>query len=144
MSKAEDIGKELALISGSSKLLLAEEVVEWARKNKSSALYSQFTWNDGEAAEQYRLGQARAVIRLYVVAGTDERKFISLSIDRKNEGGGYRKTDYVMKTPALRTIALRDAVAELRRVQRHYADLKELSEVYAALDRVADKMKLAA
>jgi hypothetical protein len=144
MTKAEQIAQEIAQIKGRSQVLLAEEVVEWARAHKASALHGCFTWNDGEAAEQYRLMQARRVLQLYVVPGTSERRFISLSVDRKKEGGGYRAVEAVMSTPSLREIALRDALAELRRVQRRYAELRELAEVYAAIDRAASTLKLGA
>ncbi|HUD75319.1 MAG TPA: hypothetical protein VMQ76_09630, partial [Terracidiphilus sp.] len=46
-------------------LLLPEKVVEAARP-VSSPLHSWFEWNDNKAAENYRIWQARQLIRVTV------------------------------------------------------------------------------
>lgn len=136
MTKDELIARELDQIKGRSQLLLPEEVVEWAQQHKTSALHTCFTWDDTEAARQYRLGQARRVLALRIIPGTQQRQLVSLSIDRVKDGG-YRSIETVMKQPDLRKVLLRDALAAFNQVRKRYADLKELADVYAALDKVS-------
>ena len=45
--------------------LLPEKIVEFAR-SANTALHSAFTWDDGAAAERWRLHQARQVVRAAV------------------------------------------------------------------------------
>lgn len=124
---------ELRQVRGDLPLLRAEDVVEWARKNKRSALHTQFNWNDRDAAERYRIDQARALIRLIVIPGTRRSRYVSLTIDRV-DSGGYRDVEIVMRSSALRAVRLRDALLELNRIRQKYAELEELTAVFAAID----------
>ncbi len=120
-------------------ILMPASVVEFA-KNPETALHSQFEWDDGAAAQEYRIWQARHVIRLNVtVTGADTepvRAFVSLSSDRGGLGG-YRSTVDVIENDLQREIMLADALAELRRVQRKYKGLTALRKVWEALDDAA-------
>ena len=42
------------------------DVVDYARKNKSSELHGRFNWNVSEAAREHWLWQARQIIRVHV------------------------------------------------------------------------------
>lgn len=119
-------------------LIKAEEIVEWARTHKKSALHSKFEWDDTKAAHEYRLWQARELL-IEVVNEKGRRELVSLSIDRQNPGGGYRFLTNVMGDDYLKEIALQDALKELRRVQEKYQHLKELASVFRAVDRVVKK-----
>ena len=111
-------------------------VVAFAR-DPETALHSKFTWDDGEAAEAWRLHQARRVLSVYVtvIAANTEpvRTFVSLTSDRK-AGGGYRLTVDVLADESLREQMIIDAVAELKRVRVKYKHLNELAEVWTAVD----------
>lgn len=131
---------ELLIVDG---VLRPEDVVDFAR-DSSTALHSQFEWNEGEAARQYRLEQARRVIRVHVNVELADvapiRAYVSLSTDRKN-GGGYRTTTSVMSDSQLYEQMLRDALGELVSMQRKYARLKELGKVFRAVDEAAVKQQ---
>lgn len=133
---SEAIEKELDALK-SRGVIHPEKVVEWAQKHPASALHGEFEWDDSEAAVQYRIWQARRLIALHIVTETGERKTISLSIDRSN-GGGYRDIEDVARAPDLRAVMLADALADLRRVQAKYRQLKELAGVFEEIER-ADK-----
>lgn len=113
--------------------LKPEDVVEAARA-KSSPLHDHFTWDDSEAAQRYRLYEARQLIRVTLTYVGDDRTpmrvFVSLTPDRKAEGGGYRPTASVLVNAKQRAQLLADALAEMERFQAKYATLKELSEVF--------------
>jgi len=122
-------------------ILHAEHVVETAR-NPKSVLHSRFQWDDTVAAEQWRLHQARQLIQVVVTVlpGTkvETNAFISLSPDR-SVGGGYRLAVDVMAQAQWRNQMLADALSELNRIQKKYAELRQLSEVFEAIRSVKRK-----
>lgn len=132
------VQEELEALKGGDQKIHAENVVKWAQSHKQSALYREFEWDNSEAAQQYRLGQARRLIQLHIVDSGGERAAISLSIDR-GKGGGYRMISDVARTKRLREVMLLDALAELRRIRRKYDRLSELAKVFSAIDEVDKK-----
>ena len=119
------------------------DVVE-AAADESSPLHDCFTWDDGEAAHQYRLIEARNLLRVYVVRpdaeeGPTVRAFVSLTSDRVEKGGGYRAIADVMSDQELYSQMLSDAVVQLRNVQKKYKAIKELASVWSAVDDVERK-----
>jgi hypothetical protein len=144
MKKENIIAAELRRIANENDgILKPEDVVEAARP-KDSPLHSQFEWSNTEAANKWRIHQARNLIRVTVewlnVPGKAEpveiRPFVSLTPDRKNEGGGYRDTLVVLRSKESREQLLADALAELRAIEDKYAALQELAEVFAAARKV--------
>ena len=111
--------------------LRAEYVLERA-KVKSSALHSCFTWDDGEAAERYRLEEAHRLIRVVVALvpelKTEEpvRVFVSLRGDR-TPVGGYRAMVNVLADSDLRARLLEEALADMKIFELRYARLSELA-----------------
>lgn len=116
------------------------DVVDAARE-ESSPLHGWFNWDDSEAAHQYRLLQARNLLRVYVIVDTPEsnpvRALVSLTTDRNNPGGGYRAIADVMGDQELRDQLLRDAFVQLGNLRKKYQHLQELAAVWAALDEAA-------
>ena len=129
-------------IANGGELVPPEQVVEFARRNRRSALHAEFEWDDTAAAQQYRLEQARRIIRLNInVLPTENGNvtvpmYVSLTSDRRT-GGGYRTLESVMNNDDLREQLLEQALTELQRVRRKYQTLQELTPVFSALDRVA-------
>lgn len=125
--------------------LRAEDVVSAARA-KASPLHSKFTWENNVAAHQYRLWQARTLIRVTVQFigpkedQTSVRVFVSLSSDRTNrDGGGYRSLVSVMSNQQQRAQLLEDAFEEMKLFREKYAGLQELVKVFAAMRKVQRK-----
>lgn len=121
------------------------DVVERAR-DPESAMHGWFEWDESAAAQEFRLYQARKLLRVHVTVEQREdsptRAFVSLSSDRKVEGGGYRALDDVMSDEALRAQLLRDALAELRCAQQKYRHLKQLSGVWKAVEEAEGQNEL--
>jgi len=124
-------------------VLLCENILTYAR-NPKTKLHDWFNWDDTEAAHQYRLEQARLLLRVTVEllprANVEYRAFISLTDDQKRKGGGYRITADVMSDSNLRGQLLAQAMDELERFQAKYATINELSEIFAAFRRVKSKV----
>lgn len=137
MTKREQIVNELEALRRNG-LILPEVVVEWAREHPFSALHDQFEWDDAEAAHEYRMWQARKVIAINIVSEDGERRVVSLSIDRK-VAGGYRDVETVLKDDELRKVLVRDALSEFKRVKAKYEHIKELSDVYAEIEKADQK-----
>lgn len=120
-------------------------VVEFAKRNKRAALHKEFEWNNTKAAQQFRLEQARHLIRLYInvieTEGGDipARMYVSLEGDRRSKGGGYRTLESVMTNAELRSQLLQQALDELQRVRRKYQTLQELAPIFTAMDRVVQR-----
>lgn len=113
------------------RLLTAEATVE-AAKDDESPLHSQFVWDDTEAAHNYRLAQARALIRRIIVTMPDDAtetavpKYVSLSSDRKKPGGGYRETSEVLNNEELLAELEQTAKRDIDGLLRRYEMLKDL------------------
>jgi len=140
------IQKELeAIRKANHGMISPEKVVEFA-SNPDTALHGKFTWDNGKAAHEYRLWQARTLIRVQVAylpqsPGVPVRAFVSLSTERNSKTGGYRPIQFVLKTKPLREQMLIDALAELEAIRRKYSTLKALAPVFAAMDNVIASAK---
>lgn len=134
--KAEVVGPVLEKLIEKDGTLTAEGVLSEAKK-KRSPLHSWFEWDDTEAARQYRLSQARNLIRSITVkvTGSDEdvtvRAFVNLG------GPEYEEVNTVLGTADRRQVMLKRAKRELKRVRDQYATLNELARVFAAIDDLA-------
>jgi len=144
MQNPEIIAELRRIAEANGGQLRPSDIVKAARA-ASSPLHSQFEWDDSEAAEQYRIWQARQLLRVtveYIGEGDEAvpvRVFVSLSTDRRGDGSGYRVTTAVMSDPDYRRQLLADALEEMKRFEKKYADLKELAAVIAAMRRVGGK-----
>ncbi len=117
-------------------ILRPKDVVEYAHDPKS-LLHSRFEWDDGAAAEGYRLEQARQLIRCTVVVLPNHNKsthaYVSLVSDRKN-GDSYRHVVDVMAEPLARQHLIRQALDEAAAWRKRHADLVELAAIFDAID----------
>src|SRR5947207_42729 len=96
--------QELELIRSKNKgLLRPHDVVKFARDPKTD-LHSHFTWDDSKAAAEYRLEQARRIIRVAVVIEPNTSKltraYVSLTGERDREGG-YRAIAEILDNKTL-------------------------------------------
>lgn len=135
-------------------------MVNFAR-DPETTLHSKFEWDDSVGGEQYRLWQARVLIKVFVkyepknseankpqTVSVDVAKVtpksrpipgvVSLISDR-TAGRGYRLTEDVMADPVLRAELLEQAKRELRRVRDKYELFVELAEVFVAIDQVLEE-----
>ena len=137
------IQEELLAIKGNSELLTAEAVVEWARAHPKSDLHNDpifCGWDTKKSAYEYWLWGARRLIALNIVYADGTRQFVSLSIDRTKEQGGYRDIEDVLRNKSLHDMLLHDALQELARVQAKYERLVALKPVWREAQRVRLKL----
>jgi len=143
-SLSKDAQAELEELRRQHGVVAPRAILHYARK-KTTALHGYFNWDNTDAAERYRILQAGALLRMYVVV-RDENKppvrgFVSLMQDRDSTAktiglGARRHIDDVMADDALRNNLLETALQELRAFKRKYESLKELSTVWNAIETV--------
>lgn len=118
------------------KELTAEIVVEDAR-DPASPIHSFFEWDDTVAAEQYRLHQARGLIRAVVgrYAGPEgqEKRIRAFVHVPAPPNPHYRPVEQAMSEAETRDLVLQRAWRELQEWRQRYADLKEFSELIQAI-----------
>lgn len=143
------VNAEVAELADANGTVKPADVVRVARR-KGTALHEDFAkqglWDDKRAAERARLEYAARVIRLYVVRDVSEgstapiRALVSVMEDRKPASGlpGYRRIGDVLKDQTLREQLIQTALSEARALRRKYEHLRELAEIWSAIDS-ADK-----
>lgn len=126
--------------------LTPQAVLKNARA-KSSPLHSHFTWDDGEAAERYRIMEASFLIRRVKVtvethdqdAPVTVRAFVNVKTTEADEDGVSPCGVYVPLHTALNSQdykqqMLENAARELAAFRNKYSVLKELASVFSAVE----------
>jgi len=131
---------EIRLIEERDGIVTPEAVVEYA-KDETTQLHGQFTWDDGEAAEQWRLQQARQVIRAMVTIIPNENENVVTKalvhiLETPRNQAGYMSVGKVLSDDEYRKQMLDNAYKELRTFRKKYAHLKELVSVFEIIDKV--------
>lgn len=141
------VSEELAEIQRQNNGLLdPQKVVDYAR-DPETALHSRFEWDDTEAAEKYRLWQARQIIRMELVVIEEPvtkqtiqiRQYVSLPSDRiitGRERKGYREITSVLKDDEKRQELFEAAKQDMIIFKRKYQMLQQVSKVINAIDEI--------
>jgi hypothetical protein len=144
--KTDRIRRELERIAHANGGVLMPLAVVDAARPPSSPLHSRFEWNNTEAAEKYRLWQARQLIAITVSVIGDSREkeqvWVSLKSDRVADGG-YRGLVAVLSDSEMRAQLLQDALEDMRVFETKYRHLQELAEVFAAIRKHTKRRKAA-
>lgn len=128
--------------------LAAADVVEAARP-KRSPLHEFFTWDNSEAAEQWRLHQARMMLCFIVHVETDPatgresstRQFVV--IERGQEDGrSYESVIEVMADAERRELLIERALADLEQWREKYKAIKTFAVVFDAIEKVEARIKV--
>ncbi|MBC8321218.1 MAG: hypothetical protein H8E34_10885 [Bacteroidetes bacterium] len=135
------IKQELERIANDNNGVLKPIDIVNEASNKDSVLHSKFEWDDTEAAHQYRLEQARRLIRVVVnIINTNKpdeyRVWVSLSKDRTNKDGGYKAITSVLVDQDESQMLLDDAKKEMKHFTTKYRMLKELANVINEMNKV--------
>ena len=113
-----------------------EQVLEKARNDENSELHKCFEWNDGIAAEKYRLIQARKIIinLAYVPKEKTDEPVRCFQITR--EKSVYMPTKQFLVNSNEYQDLLKRAKVELESFKRRYATLSELETVFEAIESI--------
>lgn len=109
-----------------------EQVLEKAR-DENTELHKCFEWDDGVAAEKYRLSQAETIIRMLVVP-VEKRNTQIRAFSLTSEPRNYQPTRLFLQQPDEYKAQLELAKAELKAFRQKYKNLQELFEIFAEID----------
>lgn len=133
----------------------ADDIVK-AATPKRNPLHPEFEWDDATAGHEYRLTQARAIVRHLVEVRKDtktsrpQRIFEVVRVPQKVDSEGkrqrvksvYRTVEDIMADPDMRSELLGRALRELISIRNRYRDLQELAVVLRAIDEVVGKIDM--
>lgn len=146
-AKAEDadaVGQHLELLRVKFKGELTPADVVDDAKNHNSPLHSFFEWSDTAAAYQYRLQQARGLIRavVAVIVSDDAPAKRTQAFVHIAEVGAphYRATDHAMSQEKTREMVLLQAWKELRAWQKRYEHLEELAALFSSVNKAVKRI----
>jgi len=144
---AQKVGQELEILHEQHDgLVMPQNVVDAARDEKSE-MHPLIEWNDDAASLQYRRQQGAYILRNIMVvvrSDSDEQEkhepqiihIRALVNATTAEGRGYMPIEVGMSSEVIRTQILRTALSELNAWRNKYHLLKELAEIFAAIDEV--------
>ena len=143
MFKKADPEKCYAEISSIGDEVTPAQVVQKA-ESEDSELHKCFTWDDTEAASQWRLQEARQVMRqLIVITQPDpeepeeKKEPVQIRLLMKNDNSyssGYKQTLVMVRDEDEYQKLLNMAREELRVFKRKYSMLSELREILDLID----------
>lgn len=118
----------------------AETVLDEARA-EDALLHPVFEWDDGVAAEQYRLSQSRKLIgdlvRVTVCdSGEQQETRAFVNVVAHPITAEYRSVTVAMSDDSMRGTVLANAYKELTAFKKKYSELSELGEVFKAIDKL--------
>ena len=143
---ADIVGAEMERIEARDGQVTSKSLLD-AGRPEESVLHSLFEWDDSKAAELYRLRQATEVItHIHIVIdekpNTPYRAYVNIQESSgQTERGRFINVRSAMENEETRRIVLNMAISEAKRFSQKYANYKELSEVFEAIERVAERMK---
>jgi len=145
--KSTIVETELKEIYNKEKKLTAEIVLNHAKK-KSSPLHELFTWNNTEAANQFRLWEARTLIKsvkITMTVGVEEvkvRKYINLRTDDENNANPwganseYKEVKEIMSDEKTKEILFQQAINELNAFRKKYHGLRQFEKLMVEIDKL--------
>lgn len=136
---AQECGDTLELLRQHHNGRLTAQIVVEQAIDEQSPLHPAFEWDDTKAAEEYRLEQARSLIRsvLIVSEGTapEVRAFVTV-LQADDQYLSYTHIVQAMENPILREQVLTRAKSELVNWEERYHHLEEFSMVHHVIAKV--------
>nr|DAR03187.1 MAG TPA: hypothetical protein [Caudoviricetes sp.] len=131
---AQKVADEILAIGKSA---TTAQILDKARDEKTE-LHKCFDWDDAEAAEKWRLQQARHIVCNLVIKEKNDTPRPEVRIFFKTDAdSGYKPTVMIMQDKDEYRKLLDRALAELNSFRAKYKTLVELDGVFDAIDKVA-------
>lgn len=111
-------------------------------KRKTSPLHPYFEWDDSTAAQEYRLAQARHLIRSIEVITSDDaepvRAFHHVAVTSENEDDGrsYVTLDRASRDAELRKQIIRRLYGQARSLMREAKAFEAFADIVAAVEEL--------
>lgn len=143
-SDLPEIETELRRLEATRDGLTAEAVVKRAA-DKKNVMHRYFEWDDTEAAREYRLSQARGLIREVTVTYIDdgeEKEPIRAFVNVEHAG----RRSYMYATKALSVLEIRQqvidrALQDAEQWRLRWAHVKELEPIFEKIEEVTESLR---
>lgn len=125
----ETVARELMTLDTGGKLTPSQVVK--AAEPEDAALHGAFEWDDSVASHEYRLIQARRLIRAIVVVSDETKLPESIFVhvpDLETKEGKYVRLDLVTEDVGEYERALTEAQSFLDSAERRFNELRQLAE----------------
>jgi hypothetical protein len=141
---AQAVGESLESIKGEYGTLNPENVVK-AASDENHVMHPLFEWDDSLAAHQYRINQARSVVRAICVKVVENlppiRAYVSVTpvvtgVPGQNLRREYQQTHVALSNPDSREQIVSQAKRDLDTYHNKYDALVDLSTIY--LDKLIE------
>ena len=131
---AQKVADEILAIGESA---TTAQILDKARDERTE-LHKCFDWNDAEAAEKWRLQQARHIVCNLVIKEKNDTPKPEVRVFFKTDNdSGYKPTVLIMQDKDEYQKLLARAHAELNSFRIKYKTLTELDGVFNAIDQIA-------
>ena len=122
---------------------LTPRTVLEANRKAGAPLHNEFEWDDGIAAENYRLNQARHLLNCIctVSESNDGKEQTTRAFFVTSETDGYESLDVIIKNEDKFNSMLATALRELSAFERKYSTLSALEPVFQAVKKVKNKVE---
>ena len=131
---AQKVADEILAIGSSA---TTAQILDKAR-DAQTELHKCFDWNDAEAAEKWRLQQARHIVCNLVIKEKNDTPRPEVRVFFKTDAdSGYKPTVLIMQDKDEYQKLLARALAELNSFRAKYKSLTELDGVFDAIDQLA-------
>jgi hypothetical protein len=131
------VGEELERLRTTHGALTPTVVVEAAR-DEESPLHAGFEWDDGVAAEQFRLSQARKIvisIRCNNHSPANQKVPYFVSVRTPEAGRSYVPTSEAMSDDQLRFRVMNEIRTFIESLERKYSNFSTIAELIDAMKK---------
>lgn len=137
---AELAAAELSRMDAEEIAIDAETVVRRA-KSARNPLHCVFEWDDSVAGHEYRLTQARTMIRslrVVVEENTPAKRtyWHNVSTIGTTSSSTYVHRDKLSSDRVLLESTLKEVIGQLKGIRARYSELKELGDVWKSIDEL--------
>ena len=145
---ADVAGHHIEKLMEKEGIVTTQNLLDSARP-EDSPIHPCYEWDDSIAAERYRRKQSRDIlnnlVRVEVVETVTEplntvKAFVNIADNDKFESGKYVYTNVAFANDGMKDIILRKALDELNSFKKRYENLKELADVFSAIDETEKRM----
>lgn len=143
---AQSVGEELEAIRAASNGQIQPEDVLRKAADKGSAMHTIFEWDDTEAAHQYRIEQARGMIRavrVEIVRPNKEREYVRCYANVQNEDEReYRAVEEILDNSSLRKQLLLEAIQQLKAFRERYKEFTDAKGILLEIEKLQNQLEI--
>jgi hypothetical protein len=148
--QAQQYGDHIAQTFSNGHLEVTPDDVVADAQAKSSPLHNFFEWDDSEAAQRYRVQQARYLLRSIRVviekqeAVTETRAFVRVTVQEPEQDARrvYTSVQHALSEDDLRIQVIEQALRQLESWRKRWTEYTELGEVFRVIDQARELVEV--